>query len=159
MSIVSGSAGRIERLGRERVRERLAAHTPADVESLLTDAGTPDGLISAARALATRLGAVLDVDPRLLRASDQLGDLLRVRADELPSVSSLDWAEAGLKDSIVVFSYDIMHMVETQSDKAKWRAKWDSLTPPPRSEEAWIDLILSMSVGEFLSFFAEIAKA
>lgn len=141
------------------MQERLAARTPAELGSLLTDAGTSQSFRSAATVLATRLGAVLEIDPKLLRANDQLGDLLRIHSDELPFVTSQEWAESGLEGSVVVCSYDIMHIVETQSDKAKWRAKWASLPAPPRNEEAWIDLILSMSVGEFLSFFAEIAKA
>lgn len=158
MSIVSGSAGRIERLGRDRMRARLARRTPAEIASLLSDARTPLGTQPAAFGLATHLGEVLGVDPRMLRANDRLDDILRVRSDEVPEVSGREWTASGLKGSIVVCSYDIMHLVETSADQTKWRAKWASLGTPPRNEEAWIDIILSMSVGEFLNFFGEIAK-
>jgi hypothetical protein len=106
----------------------------------------------------TQVGSVLGVDPGVFRAEDQLGVLLRGEADELPSIDSNQWRGAGLPMHVTVHSYDVMHLVETFSDRSKWKARWASLKKPPRNEEQWIDLILAMTMGEFLNFFAPLAK-
>jgi hypothetical protein len=149
---------RIERAAQARVRERLAQRVPRPTLDLLRDASLPVDLHSTATALVTRAGLVLGVDPCLLRAEDRLGEILRVDAEELPSIQPDEWRRAGLPMRVTVHSYDLMHLVETFSNRSKWKARWASIPGPPRNEEQWIDRILAMTVGEFLNFFAPLGK-
>jgi hypothetical protein len=157
-SALNRGASKLEGAARARVRQRFAQRASMATSDLLSSASIPVDLRGAATDLVTRVGSVLGVDPGTLRAEDRLGEVLRVNSEELPSIKSDDWGQAGLPMYIVVHTYDLMHLVETYSDRLKWKAKWASLPAPPRNEEQWIDLILVMTVGEFLSFFAPLAK-
>lgn len=142
----------------ERVRQRLNVRDPIPASQILADSGLDSSLIREGTTLINNLAKLLGVDAARLRADDRLEDLVRVNAQELTSVSPDSWRRAGLRGFIVVHVYDIMHMVETFSDYHKWKEKWASLLNPPRNEEQWIDLILDMTVSEFVNFFAPLAK-
>lgn len=155
----SRGAGRIEDAAEHQVRRRLAERASVEVQQLLEQGSVPPALLSAATSLVEQFAKILGVEAGQLRATDRLEDLLRVEAHELPSINSRDWKRAQLDKTIVVHAYDIMHLVETSSDRSKWKQKWSSLPTPPQSEEQWIKTILSMDIAEFLLFFAPLRKA
>lgn len=150
-------ASRIDAAARRRVQERMGERASLPPAALLQDAGIPGADWEAAATLLSGLGEVLGVDPNRLRAQDRLSEVLRVDSVELPGLGPDDWKRAGLTTHIVVFAYDIMHLVERFSDRRAWKKKWTSLPDPPRKEEDWVDLILEMRLGEFLAFFTPLA--
>jgi len=158
MNWLNSTVSRIDKAAKERVRQRLAQRTEVAIPDLLEQAAVPSGLRDVATNLAIQLGRILGSEAGVLRADDRLDVLLRVDAQELPSISADEWGEARLKQRLIVHSYDIMHLVETFSDGDKWKQKWTTLAIRPQSEEQWIDLILVMTVGEFLNFFAPLAR-
>ena len=58
-------------------------------------------------------------------------------------------------DSVEVFGYDIMYLVETRSERRLWNLQRNLLERPPQSEDEWIDLIMTMTVGDFVTYFAK----
>lgn len=151
-------ATKITRAAKRRVRERLADRSPASIDDILDGSLVKSSSRGDAVDLLARVGAVLGVDPAVLRADDRLGALLEVRAEEMPSITSSEWRSAGLHGRVVVHIYDIVHIISRYSDRRRWNEKWRSLEDPPESEEESIDLILAMTIRDFLEFFAPLAK-
>ncbi len=140
----------------ECVRQRLAMRPVTSVETILSECGVQPGRKAAALRLLVGLEEVIGIEPGHLMPSDRLGDLMRVRKEELgPELSLRSWEKAGLKDFIEAFSYDIMHLVERLSTRAGWKRKWKELSPRPRNEEGWLNMIMAMTLCEFLLFFSE----
>lgn len=149
----------IERLARDRVAGRLAVRSALAPAAILSECEVDELDKEAARSLLLELAGIVNVEPGHFRADDLLGKLLRVTREELDPAPTADaWRRAGLTDQIEVFGYDIMSMVERLSTKAAWRRKWQELSPRPRSEEDWLNRIMSMTLGEFLRFFAATAR-
>jgi hypothetical protein len=153
------SLRKIERLARARMVSRLESREPIPVARIVQESLPGNGQhAERANALIISLAKLLQVEPTSLRPDDRLGELLKVTAEEIPEVSLDEWDHTGLKKFIVLGAYDLMHLVEAWSDRKSWSRKRDSLVQPPRNEEEWLDLILDMSVADFLRFFAPLAK-
>jgi hypothetical protein len=149
----------IGRSAKECVRQRLVLRPVTSIETILSECGVQSGREAAASRLFVGLGDVIGVEPGRLRPNDRMGELLRVRKEELgPGLSIRAWEKAGLKDFIEVFSYDIMYLVEKLSTRAGWNKKWGEFNPRPRNEEESIDRIMEMTLCEFLLFFSEAMK-
>lgn len=150
---------RIIHAAEAEVRRRLDHREHVAPESILEASGIPADLAGPAMDLLRGLSQVIGIDPGRLRPDDVLGDLLRVGRNDLPEVSARDWEKAEFHEFVEVHSYDIMYLVEQHSDWKRWRENYNQMANPPRNEEEWIDLIMSMTMSEFLSTFAPMSKA
>lgn len=139
-------------LAEQRVRSRLNERSSWDLRELVIAAGLPPSHVPSAQKLLADLGANIGLDVTKLRPDDRMSRLLRVARDELPEIASA-WEKHGFGEYVEVFSYDIMHVVESLADPHRWRDKWQSLDSPPANEEEWLDRIMDMTVGAFLIYF------
>lgn len=137
------------------VRSRLAGRAPWAPEKVLAECGLSPDLVPRSMILLERLAEVLQIDPGRLRGSDRIGDLLRVPVRALSDAAANTWRRRAGGDHVEVFGYDLMYLVETLSDREAWRLEWSRLEHPPRVEDEWIDRMMTLSVGEFLEYFAK----
>lgn len=145
----------VQTKAREVVRSRLLDRTRLSVEEMLTDCSPPPELIPRAKTLLLGLADIIQVSAGHLRCSDVLGDLLRVPSEALGDAAATAWRKSGMGDSVEVFGYDIMYLVETRSERRLWNLQRNLLERPPQSEDEWIDLIMTMTVGDFVTYFAK----
>jgi hypothetical protein len=146
----------ILRSAEAQVRQRLQTRPLLPAEAILLECQIKEETREPASKLLDQLGAVLGVEPGHLRPADRLGEILRVRKEELePSPPEAAWRKAGLGTFVEVFSYEVMHTLERLSTQRGWSTKQRELEPRPGNEEEWLDRIMAMTLCEFLSFFAD----
>ena len=139
---------------KEVIRKRLGAHTYLDVDSFVGNLQIPKEEASHARTLLLEIARLLGVNVASLTRDGILVDLLRVRSIEIVS----NHPQENLPEFIEPFTYDLIHILEKSSDKARWEERWRSLPNPPCNEEELADFIMSMDMGKLITFFAPLMK-
>ena len=144
----------IEQQARTVIRERIGSRPPRTVDTVLIECGVTRELEPRARIILEPMAGMIGVDPGGLRSSDSLADLVGASRVDLPPSAAVLLDQHGIGDRIHVFSYELMYRLETLSTAEGWRRLHESLPSPPRDEEAWIDVIVSMDLCEFVKQFA-----
>jgi hypothetical protein len=145
---------RVTARAEEHVRRRLDERPVLAVEMLLDQCDLELELRPRATVLLELLGKVLRVHPGALRPDDRFSRLLCVDGDELGPEAAEVLARYSPQNAIGVFGYDVLHILETQSDPLLWSKRWSALPGSPKGEDEWIDAILEMTVADFLRFAA-----
>ena len=108
--------------------------------------------MEAAKILLDELGKLIEVPIGSLAIEVKLHKILTVPMRDLDN-SDLP-AHAATEGVIEPFTYDLIYILETLSDKKLWREKWIRTPGAPMKEEELADFIMGMNLMEFLSFFA-----
>lgn len=152
--LFAGDVKRLTAQAEQHVRERLDRRPIWPVDALLERSGVEARLRTRANLLLEMLATVLRVDPGTLRPDERLTEMLCVSGGALGPGSTEVLARYGPQEAIEVFGYDILHLLETKSDPELWTKQWSSLPSQPKGEDDRLDVILAMTLGEFLSFGA-----
>ena len=113
----------------------------------------------AARALLLLLARVLGIGAGRLRARDLLDDLFELRGQDLRGLTRKDRelirARAGL-DPLPALLLEELRAVTTPSG---WDAIGGSITPPPLTDDQWLNVMLGLRVDEWVRTFAPAVRA
>lgn len=145
---------RVRAAMRQHVRTFLDARAPRQVHEIIREAGIQETTTGQAQTLLLILGEVLEVDFRLLRADDRLDHLLKVPAGLAEAGARMSHGQRRRDRPLDFFSLDLVERLALASDKRAWELARASLPHPPTSEESWADLLSTMTIREFLCFFA-----
>jgi hypothetical protein len=156
--VANKEATDVVKYAKQRIRDRLAQREVISAQSLLDQCQLDTESVIGARVLLSRLGEALQIAPGTLRPSDKFSEVFRVPHSDLGGAASSVLTRYRYPDPIEPFSYDVLYVVDTTSTKAKWEKQRVTLTSPPNNEDEWLDLIMAMSLQDFLRFFGPMAK-
>lgn len=132
------------------VRTRLRQRSPAAPVSTVSRGGAS----SEGEAVTQWFASMIGVGTEHLRDDDRLGDILRVQRSELPEDVRPLLEKFGLGDFVSVYGFEILDHVEDRTAKDRSIIARAPFVPLPRSEDEWMDRIMSMTVGELLTALA-----
>lgn len=149
------TAHKIYRAAAEVVRSRICDRPVIPVETLITGLSIPVGFHGRAASIWSAVAKLWGVGEGQLRADDRFAEVCRVVRSDLPDLPPSAWEEAGLKVGLDVHPYDLMHIAERALDREEWEEVRLSVSQdPPSTEEAWVELIMTMTLGEFVAAFS-----
>lgn len=148
--------GRVLSRAKSLVRSRSNRRAPEPVAQIFDYAGISVHHREACAVLLDALGAHLGIDPRVLRASDKLGDVLGVAKSELQlsQEEASEWEKWGFEERLEPHSYELLETLQQITTQEGWRAQWNTLSAPPRSDDQWLNFIMGMTIADFVSFFS-----
>lgn len=135
---------------KDRVRHRLQQRSRSPLTHLLSAVGDEVDQPSLLKA-AQEFAAVVGVDVECFRPNDRLGELLRVKRDELPTSVHAVLPRLGLSDVVDPYAFDLLHFVEQRVGRDRKKLSRPAFLPMPASEEEWIERISTLSVAELLA--------
>ena len=157
-AVANKEATDVVKYAKQRIRDRLGEREAISAPSLLDQCQLDTTSALGAEVLLYRLCAALEIGPGTLRPSDKFAEVFSVAHSDLGGKAIAVLTRYGYPDPIEPFCYDILHVVDTTSTKAKWEERRATMTSPPTNEDEWLDLIMAMSLKEFLRFFGPMAK-
>lgn len=141
-------------LAEARARERIALRAPWTIEEVVRACELSQALNRRGALLLSGLAEIVEVNPGAFRPDDRLGDLLRVNRNELDIEAAQILSRDGIGKYVEVFGYRIVDLIQKLSVPSRWGKQMGNLASVPRSEDEWIDMIMEMSICEFLQFFS-----
>ena len=144
---------KIEEAAREKVLCRLRSRPKLSVPEVIETCGLDHEQGRRAEMILESMESVLGIPTAGISPNDRLRDVFRVYKSEFDAIPA-GWDRTQLGDYIEVFAYDLMNMLERLSTRSAWAEKRLKLPSPPSNEEEWIDLVLEMTLCDFLRFFS-----
>ena len=152
----AGSVGFTRLLNRQAIRsadearkalEQHATSLPSnDVDAFLASCQLNGKEAEAGRRLLQLLAALLHVPMEKLVGNYQMRELFRVLNG------------GGSHKAIEPLSYELVEGIAALSDKRRWQERWKERPDLPRNEDKLADLIMQMTIGELLKFFAPLVR-
>ena len=137
----------VEHLG---AREELALGPLADQCRAVPPGAGPVLL----RALARALG----VEPGLLRANDLLEALFDIALEARTLVPREEWSALDPPDGIEPLPAALLDELHRVTDPSRWEELAATITPPPRNDSQWLNVMLGLRVDEWVRTYAPAVK-
>ena len=109
---------------------------------------------AAAIILLDTLGRTLGVPPGKLRANDSLELLFAVRPEEPAEVPPEARDAAGSTDGEDALSATLLAELRRVTVRSAWERMSRTITPPPRGDRQWLNVMLGLRVDEWVRTWA-----
>ncbi|HEV8357784.1 MAG TPA: hypothetical protein VGQ17_13610 [Gemmatimonadales bacterium] len=109
---------------------------------------------AAAIVLLETLGRTLGVPPGKLRANDSLESLFAVRPEEAAAPAREPRDAAGPADGEDPLSAMLLAELRRVTMRSAWERMSRTITPPPRGDGEWLNVMLGLRVDEWVRTWA-----